>query len=245
MNANVADTSGVNQPNGKSGDSRGVLIWLTKSLAGILMMVAILFIPAGRLDWVMGWVYIGVFVLVTAVTALVADPELLMEERGRAKEDTESWDKVIFTLYSLVSPALATPLVAALDVRFEWLPGIPLAVQIGALVVYVLGWAVHLWAMASNKFFSRTVRIQEDRGQTVATGGPYRYVRHPGYIGGVLLQVAAPITLGSLWALIPGGLGALLLIIRTALEDGTLLEKLDGYKEYAQRVRYRLIPGIW
>ena len=136
-------------------------------------------------------------------------------------------------------------MVAALDLRFEWLPEIPLVFQIVALVVYVLGWAVHLWAMASNRFFARSVRIQMDRGQTVATGGPYQYVRHPGYVGGILLQVAAPISLGSLWALIPGGLGALLLIIRTALEDKTLLEELDGYTEYAQQTRYRLLPGVW
>ena len=224
---------------------RELVKWVIKTCIGTLMMAAILFIAAGRLDWVMGWVYIGVFVLVAVVTPLISDPELLIEERGRAKEGTKGWDRVIVGLYGLVSPALGTPVVAALDLRFEWVPEIPLALQIGALVVYVVGWAVHLWAMASNKFFSRSVCIQEDRGQTVITGGPYRYVRHPGYVGGILSQVAAPITLGSLWALIPGGLGALLLIIRTALEDRTLQNELDGYKEYAAQVRYRLLPGVW
>jgi protein-S-isoprenylcysteine O-methyltransferase Ste14 len=101
------------------------------------------------------------------------------------------------------------------------------------------------WSMAANAFFAQTVRIQEDRGHTVATGGPYRYVRHPGYVGGILFQVATPLILGSVWALIPAGLTVCLTIIRTALEDRTLLEELDGYKEYAGRVRYRLLPGVW
>ncbi|MFQ5875494.1 MAG: methyltransferase family protein, partial [Dehalococcoidia bacterium] len=99
--------------------------------------------------------------------------------------------------------------------------------------------------MASNAFFSMTVRIQEDRGHTVATGGPYRYVRHPGYVGTILFQIATPLMLGSVWAFIPCGLAALLIVVRTALEDRTLHEELDGYKEYAQRVRYRLLPGLW
>ena len=241
MNANTS----VNQPGEKYDIRREVVKWVIKACVGILVMATILFIAAGRLDWVMGWVYLGVFVLITAVTPFISDPELLVEERGRAKEGTKDWDRILFAFYGLVSPSLGTPLVAALNLRFGWLPQIPLTLQVGTLVVYVLGWAVHLWAMASNKFFSRSVRIQKDRGQTVATGGPYRYVRHPGYVGGILLQVAAPITLGSLWALIPGGLGALLLLIRTALEDRTLQEELDGYKDYTQQVRYRLLPGVW
>jgi len=241
MNANTS----ANQPNEKYDIRREIVKWVIKTCFGVLIMVAILFGAAGRLDWPMGWAYIGVLVLVTAVTPLITDPELLIEERGRAKEGTKGWDKILFSLFSLVSPALGLPVVAALDLRFEWLPEIPPVFQIVALVVYVLGWAVHLWAMASNRFFARSVRIQMDRGQTVATGGPYQYVRHPGYVGGILLQVAAPISLGSLWALIPGGLGALLLIIRTALEDKTLLEELDGYKDYAQQTCYRLLPGIW
>jgi protein-S-isoprenylcysteine O-methyltransferase Ste14 len=100
-------------------------------------------------------------------------------------------------------------------------------------------------ATASNAFFSQIFRIQKERGHTVATGGPYRFVRHPGYVGTILFEIATPIMLGSWWALIPGGLSALLYLVRTALEDKALLDELDGYKEYAQKVRYRLLPGIW
>ena len=89
------------------------------------------------------------------------------------------------------------------------------------------------------------VRIQEERGHTVATGGPYQFVRHPGYVGAIMFQLGSPIALGSLWALIPSGLSAILYVIRTALEDRTLQEELDGYSDYAQRVRHRLLPGVW
>ena len=101
------------------------------------------------------------------------------------------------------------------------------------------------WATGSNAFFSLTVRIQKERSHAVATGGPYRFVRHPSYAGGILFELAAPIMLGSWWALIPGGLNAILFVIRTALEDKTLQAELDGYQEYAQRTRYRVLPGIW
>ena len=120
-----------------------------------------------------------------------------------------------------------------------------LTLQIVALVVAVLCYALIVWAMAANAFFSKVVRIQDDRGHTVATGGPYRIVRHPGYVGGILFELATPIMLGSWWALIPGGFTALFFVVRTALEDKTLHEELPGYAEYAQQTRYRLLPGIW
>jgi protein-S-isoprenylcysteine O-methyltransferase Ste14 len=99
--------------------------------------------------------------------------------------------------------------------------------------------------MASNRFFSSVVRIQTDRGHTVATGGPYRFVRHPGYVGMMVSALGTTILLGSLWAFIPATLLIGLIIFRTALEDRTLQNELEGYKEYAARVRYRLLPGVW
>jgi protein-S-isoprenylcysteine O-methyltransferase Ste14 len=109
----------------------------------------------------------------------------------------------------------------------------------------VLGWALFMWAMGANAFFSEAVRIQEERGHTVVTDGPYRYVRHPGYVGAILALFATPLLLGSLWALIPAGLATIGYVVRTALEDKTLQEELDGYTEYAQQTRYRLLPGVW
>ena len=135
--------------------------------------------------------------------------------------------------------------IAGLNVRFGWLPRMSLALQISGFLLFLLGWALGIWAMRSNLFFSKVVRIQRDRGQTVATGGPYQIVRHPGYVGASAQSLATPLILGSVWALIPGVLGVLLLIVRTVLEDKTLHEELDGYKEYAARVRHRLLPGLW
>jgi protein-S-isoprenylcysteine O-methyltransferase Ste14 len=136
-------------------------------------------------------------------------------------------------------------IVAGLDERYGWSPQISLWLQVVAIIVAVLGSALATWAMLSNTFFSGTVRIQKERGHTVASGGPYRYVRHPGYVAGILFDVATPLILGSLWALVPAGLTVCAFVVRTALEDRTLQEELAGYREYAQQVRYRLLPGVW
>jgi protein-S-isoprenylcysteine O-methyltransferase Ste14 len=135
--------------------------------------------------------------------------------------------------------------VGGLDERHGWSVGIALAGQIAAGVVMGLGYALVVWATAANRFFSLIVRIQAERGHAVATGGPYRWVRHPAYVGGILIDLAGPILLGSWWALVPGILCGLLMILRTALEDRTLQAELAGYREYAGRVRYRLLPGVW
>lgn len=129
--------------------------------------------------------------------------------------------------------------------RFGRSPQLALAIQLIALVLLVLGYALFSWAMASNPFFSTLVRIQGERGHAVASAGPYRIVRHPGYVGWIILSIATPLMLGSLWGVMPGGLSALLMAVRTALEDKTLLAELDGYQDYAQTVRYRLLPGVW
>jgi protein-S-isoprenylcysteine O-methyltransferase Ste14 len=136
-------------------------------------------------------------------------------------------------------------IVAGLDVRFGWSPELALAIRLAALVLWLQGDVFSKWAAVSNRFYSRLVRIQEDRGHTVVTDGPYRTVRHPGYAGALLVGLATPIALGSLWALVPAVLLGLLLVIRTALEDRTLHAELSGYAAYAQQTRYRLVPLIW
>ncbi len=207
-----------------------------------LVIAAILFISSGRLDWVWAWAYLGVGVGILVINALVLPPELIAE-RGQINEDTKGWDKLLAPL--LILPTLGTLIVAGLDERFGWSPQLDRAIQVVALVFFALAQGLFSWAMASNKFFSGTVRIQEERGHAVATGGPYQYVRHPGYVGYTASWIATSLALGSLWALIPAGLVICLMVVRTALEDRTLLEELDGYKEYAGQVRYRLLPGIW
>ena len=238
MNANTS----VNQPNAKSDLTSGVRKRMLQVVVQFLILAAILFIASGCLDWVWAWAYLGVSVGILVINASVLSPELIAE-RGQIKEDTKGWDKVLGAFIGI--PTLGTVIVAGLDKRFEWSPQLALAIQVIALVFYALAQGLFTWAMASNKFFSGTVRIQEERGHTVATGGPYQYVRHPGYVGYIMSWIATSLALGSLWALIPAGLVMCLMVVRTALEDKTLLEELDGYQDYAAQVRYRLLPGVW
>ena len=242
MNANRF----VESPKEKSDVRSGVRRWLRREVVGILFTAAILFGSAGRLDWVMGWVLVGVYAIWIGALAWIlipTNPELLAERTG-PQEGTKRWDTVLLSLLGVAE--MVKYIVAGLDLRWAWSPQVSLALQLAGVVVAVLAHAViGVWSMAANPFFSMTVRIQEDRSHTVATGGPYRYVRHPGYVGTILFHIATPLILGSLWAFIPSGLAALLVIIRTALEDRTLLGELDGYQEYAAQVRYRLLPGIW
>jgi protein-S-isoprenylcysteine O-methyltransferase Ste14 len=236
-----ADAS-VNQPSGESDLTSRVRKRMLQVVIQTLLIAAILFIASGRLDWVWAWAYLGVGVGILVINASVLPPELIAE-RGQVKEDTKDWDRVLAIF--IIIPTLGTLIVAGLDERFGWSSQLDWAIQVVALVFFALGQGLFSWAMASNKFFSGTVRIQEERGHTVATGGPYQYVRHPGYVGYIISWIATSLALGSLWALIPVGLVMGLFVIRTALEDKTLLEELDGYREYAARVRYRLLPGVW
>ena len=212
---------------------------------GVLGQAAVLFLSVGRWNWVMGWAFVILTALWVGATALVViprNPDLLAERLGFRK-GAKTWDAVIMSIIGLA--LVACYIVAGLDVRNEWTTGISPLLQVAALIIIVLGYALIVWATAANPFFSLIVRIQKERGHTVAAGGPYRFVRHPAYVGGVAVYLATPVMLGSLWALIPGGLSAVLMIVRTALEDEMLLNKLDGYKAYAMQVRYRLLPGVW
>jgi protein-S-isoprenylcysteine O-methyltransferase Ste14 len=214
----------------------------------VLLLPAVLFIAAGRLNWVMGWVYVGLAIASTAASRIIVmfkNPELIAERaQYREGEGVKDWDRVLVALVALYGP-LATLIVAGLDERFGWPPQLPLALQLVALAVVVLGYFMATWAMVVNKFFSAVVRIQKDRDHAVVTSGPYRFVRHPAYAGGIISYLATPVMLDALWALIPAGLIVVGVIVRTALEDRTLREELAGYAEYAQQTRYRLLPGIW
>lgn len=176
--------------------------------------------------------------------AAFMEPELIAE-RAKIKPDARTWDTMLMGFTKLLS--LVVPLVAGLDMRLGWTEQAyrPTTVHLIGLAFAALGYWLSSWAVISNKFFSDVIRIQMDRGHTVVSDGPYKYVRHPGYVGIILYSLAAPFLLDSPWALIPGGLTVLLIIVRTVVEDKTLLAELDGYQEYATRVRYRLLPGIW
>lgn len=233
---------------GRSGTFRNIG-WKVLVRFIIFMLIAplILFSAAGTLRWVMGWVFVitsFVFTLVSRILVIRQSPDLL-RERARSVDvgDIKTWDKVLL-LGVIVGPILVLA-VAGLDERFSWSPQIQLPFQLTAVAVLLLGYVVSTWAFMVNRFFSAVVRIQKDRNHTVVTTGPYRFLRHPGYAGGILTSMATPIMLGSLWALLPMGCAVCMYIVRTFLEDRTLQEELDGYKEYAQKVRFRLFPGLW
>jgi protein-S-isoprenylcysteine O-methyltransferase Ste14 len=204
-----------------------------------------MFLPAGTWAWAKGWLFIGVFLGTLAVVALYlwrANPEVVVA-RTDFHEGTKRWDKILLRFFL---PAVYGIIpVAALDVgRFHWLP-VPWWVCGIGYVLFLFGMGIVTWAEAVNKFFEVTVRIQTDRGHTVIDTGPYAVVRHPGYVAGILVCVGAALCLGSLWALLPAGVATVFLILRTRWEDQTLQAELPGYKEYTQRVHYKLIPGVW
>jgi len=232
----------VEPSEGESNISSAVLKRMLQVVITYLVLAAILFISSGRLNWIWAWAYLGVGLGILAINVLILPPELIAE-RGQPRDNVKRWDRVLTTLAGL--PTLGVPIVIGLDERFEWSPQLVPAIHLIGLTFFVLGQGLFSWAMASNKYFSTAVRIQMDRGHTVATVGPYRYVRHPGYVGYIVSSLGTSLALGSLWAIIPTGLMACLLVARTALEDRTLQDELPGYKDYAQRVRYRLLPGMW
>ncbi len=216
----------------------GVLRW-------ILVWTAALFCSAGRWDWTRGWIYFAVILLTFAVNGLVTyrnNPELIAE-RGKRHKGTKRFDKVFIALY--MPAVVALPVVAGFDaVRFGWSP-LPWATLWPGILLQVLGTGPVAWAMATNPHLEPTVRIQHDRGHKVISTGPYAYVRHPFYVGGLVGLAGAPLVLGSAWAFAVVGVILVLLVLRTALEDRTLRRELPGYEEYAQRTRYRLVPGLW
>lgn len=211
-------------------------------IAGLLVGV---FIIAGRSDYWQGWVFSVINLVGFLVLAvLFSDKAELIRERVRPGPGTKWWDKLFFVFY--IPAYLAIIIVAGLDGgRYEWTRRMNIIVYVLSCVVYVAGYSIMFWAMWVNRFFSSTVRIQTERGHTVVQDGPYKYVRHPGYVGGILVVLSTPLTLGSFWGLIPSAFVVLLLVVRTYLEDVTLQKELNGYCEYAAKVRYRLLPRVW
>lgn len=224
-------------------DRRRLIISTSSSL---LILVLCLFVSAGTWAWFRGWLFVVVMVGASVVDSLYlgrANPDVLAGRVNR-HERPRRWD-LLLGLIGFLPTMLAIPILAALDDgRYHWshLP------WWGSLVGYALiitGFVGLTWAMAVNKFFEPSVRIQTDRGHKVIDTGPYAIVRHPGYALAYPLFLGIPLALGSLWALVPAILLCPLIVTRTVWEDRTLQAELPGYKEYARRVRYRLVPGVW
>ncbi len=224
---------------------RGILARGVQVLTVLLAQGVLLFLAAGRLAWAWAWVLLAIW---AANIAVVGSLTLKLRaetvaERGLATL-TQAWDKAISAAWGIMQ-YLLLPLVAGFDLRWNRSGEPALGWHIGGALLLSLGLALFSWAMITNAYFSTAVRIQSERGHAVCSSGPYRVVRHPGYVGSILQCLGAPLLLGSWWALIPGLLAALCVVARTALEDRTLQAELPGYKEYAGQVRYRLLPGLW
>ena len=213
------------------------------ALAGV--QVTLLLVCAGTMDWPAAWLFLGLYVVILVVAALVLMPQRsgVIEERSRGRAGAKPWDLVLTRLMAVTS--LSVLVVAGLAQRWQWEPESgPVARGVG-VALFVGGFALVLWAMAANRFFSQVVRIQNERGHATVTDGPYRLMRHPGYLGMMISMAGTVLLLGSPWAWIPAVLYGAVLVVRTGREDATLIQELAGYCEYAARTRYRLVPMIW
>jgi protein-S-isoprenylcysteine O-methyltransferase Ste14 len=227
---------------------RSLLLRVTFQLIlSLLIVVVALFVSAGTFNWPAAWIYVGYTLLVSVLTVyggpLKISPELIEERISRKKPGAQAWDKVFVRI--LLSLTLVLYVVAGLDHRWKWTPPMPGWIMWAGVVSITMSVALMIWAMKINPFFSAIVRLQTDRGHYVVTTGPYRFVRHPGYTGSLLMNLGTPLLLGSLWALIPGTAASLDLIIRIVPEDRFLHRELAGYADYARRVKWKLIPGVW
>jgi len=213
-----------------------------------LLIPLILLICGGDLGWWQAWLY-SMLILAAGIGGRMwaeqRHPGLTAERQNiESIQNAKAWDKVLAPLMA-VSIGYPMVIVAGLDHRYHWSSGFPLWLIVTGFILILLGYAFAAWALAENRFFSSVVRIQTERGHVVCDSGPYRFVRHPGYAGNILALFAIVLALGSVWTLIPAAVASIIAVIRTVLEDRTLLDELPGYRDYARRVRYRLIPGIY
>ena len=212
------------------------------------MLMAVLFLAAGKMDWWEGWAYViqALIVFIFSRAILICKNPDLAQERANAgsRANVKPWDRILMPFMSIFLPLTAW-IVCGLGERFGWSPDLPNSVQLIALSLMFAGSMLGTWAMISNHFFSSLVSIQTDRGHTVVSSGPYRFVRHPGYAGNVLAWMTTPVFFASYRAAIPAVLAIIATVARTTLEDRALQTELPGYLDYTHAVRRRLVPGIW
>jgi protein-S-isoprenylcysteine O-methyltransferase Ste14 len=219
--------------------------YVFRHLLGTLIFFAVIFIAAGRLIYWQGLVYaaLGLFMGVLNYTVLRIDHDL-EKERAKPGHNTMKWDKVILILSFLAT--IAMYLIAGFDSgRYHWSPEFHWSLYGTGILLTGTGQLLFLIAQKQNRFFSSTVRIQTERGHTVCDTGLYKTVRHPAYLGSVIQALGFPLIFGSVFSWIPVILSLALIIIRTSLEDKTLKNELPGYREYASKTRFRLLPYIW
>ncbi len=225
---------------------QAALRMLASFLAALLLSAVLIFGGAGRLNWTLGWIFVAAWIvpkLAFLILLRLRDPDLLIERVTRHK-NTQQYDRIILPIYFVF--AFGTFVVASLDGgRFRWSGDLPIALIVAAYIIYLLGNSLAGWAINSNPFFSSESRLQTERAQKVTSSGPYRFIRHPAYSAAFLLWITTGLMLESWWAVVPGLLAGLMMVLRTVYEDRMLQAELPGYTDYVREVRYRLIPGIW
>jgi protein-S-isoprenylcysteine O-methyltransferase Ste14 len=225
--------------------SLAVLAWVIRMIIFLTVSTLILFLIAGDWHWSGGWWYLGLQIVNATLKGflLIAVRPELQERRKKPGEGTKDWDKVLSPLMALST--LVISLVSALGYRLAGQWDVDLWLRILAVIIGTGGYLLTLWSMRQNAFFEGSVRIQSDYNHQVISEGPYRLVRHPGYLGLTLYNIVLPVVMESVWGFLGVGYYFVLLIWRTSLEDRFLRENLPGYADYAQRTRWRLFPGIW
>ena len=219
--------------------------YIVKHFLGTFVFFLILFVSAGRLNYWQGLVYVGIclFMSLLNYTALKPDAGLL-NERSKPGEGAKAWDKTVLGLLFLLT--LALYITAGLDSgRYHGSPDFHWSLYLLGILLTAAGQLLFLIAQKQNRFFSSTVRIQTDRQHTVCETGLYRVVRHPAYLGSIIQSLGFPLFFGSVWSILPSGLMIILHVVRTYLEDKTLVNELKNYPEYSRKTRYRLIPYFW
>jgi protein-S-isoprenylcysteine O-methyltransferase Ste14 len=216
----------------------GVMLRLSVLMA---LLGSVLFFAAGRIDIPAFWAYLLVYALMIPVMCLAAGSELMRERIKPGAGGKDKLTRILALPFTIVHLAIA-----GLDVgRFHWSDTVPRWLQIVGFVMLVVILAVWARAMRENRFFSPVIRVQRERGHRVIDTGPYSIVRHPGYAAALTTYVWSALALGSWWSMVPGLFMILVFLRRTMLEDRTLQAELEGYREYTQRVRYRLVPRVW
>ncbi len=203
----------------------------------LLFIVVIPFLPlliSWRCDWWEAWAFAGINIVGFAVSRMLAarrHPDLIAERaRFMRYENAKQFDRILAPLVGMGGGVM--PLIAGLDELFGWSPAFSLSVKIMSIVLILAGYMLASYALIENRFFSGMVRIQTDRGHHVISGGPYRWIRHPGYAGSLITYPVIPLLLDSYWIFLPAALIIILLFIRTYLEDNTLQKELPGYSDY-------------
>jgi len=236
----------MTEKNSRATGAAAIKQLLVASLMLIIQMT-IFFISAGDINIPRPWIYFAAgFAHYSVSTALVykLNPELLVQRLKRKREGSKAWDEMLMRISNL-TVILVIPAVAGYDLRRSYQSNLDIPFVLVGLMSLIISTALISWAMIVNPHFEPTVRIQKDRDHRVITTGPYKIVRHPGYLAGILLALSIPLIIGSVLAFIPVGIYVILTMVRTSLEDKTLNEELGGYSEYAKRVRRRIFPGIW